>query len=595
MLAIGQTLRNRYRIDRLLGQGGMGAVYLAQDTQQAGRWVAIKEMIPDPHASPSAFAQARSQFQREAQVLMALQHPNLPQVYEHFSEGGNEYLVMQFIQGRNLLDIAAADWGQGRSLGQSRVLGWAMQIMDALEYLHSQRPYPVLHRDIKPQNIILTPGGRLYLVDFGLVKLLDSSNPQTMTALLGLGTPEYAPPEQYATGGAHTDAYSDVYALGATIYHLLTGQAPPTATDRLLPPSLAKPLAAPRQLNPAVSPSVERALVKALELEPAERFASVGEMRRALLATPASAGGASPPMSSSKTAAWLPSRVRDLPRAAIIGAGIVVAGMAVALAMALNGAPTPPQLASDLPAATPAETPVTASPSTKAPAPGGPSVMVVEPPATLTPVAPPPPPGSTPSRAPMPSATPTTAHIPTATLTPVPWVNVVEDFGTYDDSQLQSTYVMNAAWGTNDGSIHLDSRAGTPVMVLNYVINGAAPNDYIVLERCFVPEQDWDGAGYLEVWVQNDNVPKQLIVQFGEGRRCAGEAFSGEVWRAFVNVAPGQAGPIQVSLSDFQWADWSPSQDHQMELGQIGYFALGIQGSGMASGSASFGTVLLLQ
>jgi serine/threonine-protein kinase len=283
MLVIGKTLRNRYYIHRLLGQGGMGAVYLAQDLRQAGCWVAVKEMTPDPHAGPAALAQAHRQFQREAQVLMPLRHPNLPQVYETFSEAGNEYLAMQYIEGRNLLEIATADWRQGRLLGESRVLGWAMQIMDALEYLHSQRPYPVLHRDVKPQNIILTPGGELYLVDFGLVKLLDSRNPQTMTALRGLGTPEYAPPEQYATGSTHTGPYSDVYALGATLYHLLTGQAPATATERLLPASLAKPLVAPRQLNPAISPATEQALVQALELEPADRFASAGEMRRALM------------------------------------------------------------------------------------------------------------------------------------------------------------------------------------------------------------------------------------------------------------------------------------------------------------------------
>jgi serine/threonine protein kinase len=595
MLAIGQTLRHRYYTSRLLGRGGMGAVYLAQDIQQPGCWVAIKELIPDPHASSRALAQARGQFQSEAQVLMALQHPNLPRVYEYFSEGGNEYLVMQYIQGRNLLEIAADDWGQGRSLGESRVLGWAMQIMDVLEYLHGQRPYPVLHRDIKPQNIILTPGGELYLVDFGLVKLLDPRNPQTMTVLRGLGTPEYAPPEQYASSGVHTGAYSDIYALGATLYHLLTGQAPPTATDRLLPPSLAKPLIPPRQLNLAISPSVEGTLVKALELEPAQRFASAGEMRRALLATPDSMGGVSPPVSSSKATATLLSGVRGLPRVAMVGAGLVVVGVVVALAMALSGTPTVTSLATHSPTAMPTETLATLPSPTSPPALGNLSVTVDE--NTPTPTASPASssPTQTPTRTPVPSATPTAAHTPAAMPTPVPTASVVEDFGVYDDGQLQSAYAMNAAWGTNAGSIHLDSRAGAPVMVLNYAVNGAPPDDYIVLERCFVPGQDWSGADYLQVWAQNDNLPKQLIVQFGEGQRCAGEPFSGEVWRAFVAVAPGQAGLITLPLSDFEWADWSPSQDHQMELSQIGYFALGIQGSGMASGSISFGPVLLVQ
>ncbi len=323
LLTSGTILHNRYRIICLLGQGGMGAVYLAEDMPQGNRWVAVKEMIPDPNANTHALAQARTQFWREAQVLMSLRHRNLPQVYESFAVGGSEYLVMQYIEGRNLPDIAVADWQQGRALGESRVLGWAMQIMDALEYLHGQRPYPVLHRDIKPQNIILTPGGELYLVDFGLVKLLDPNNPQTMTALRGMGTPEYAPAEQYASAGVHTGPYSDIYALGATLYHLLTGQPPSTATDRLLPAPMNRPLVPPRQLNPAISPHVEQALVKALELAPADRFTSVTEMRRALLGQ--SIPLPAPPFNVKQVAAWsaggalIGTVLAYLPRLAIPG------------------------------------------------------------------------------------------------------------------------------------------------------------------------------------------------------------------------------------------------------------------------------------
>jgi tRNA A-37 threonylcarbamoyl transferase component Bud32 len=377
-LAQGQILQNRYRIVRLLGQGGMAAVYLAQDMQQGNRWVAIKEMIPDPNAGPQALAQARTQFRREAQVLMSLRHHNLPQVYENFAEGGNEYLVMQYIEGRNLLDIAATDWQQGRTLGEGRVLGWAIQIMDALEYLHGQRPYPVLHRDVKPQNIILTPGGELYLVDFGLVKLLDPNNPQTMTALRGLGTPEYAPPEQYATGGTHTGPHSDVFALGATLYHLLTGQPPSTATDRLLPAPMTEPLVSPRQLNPAISLPVEQALVKALELTPTGRFTSVAEMRAELLAA-------------------LP-RKRHLPNwlaAGVVGllvVGILIGALLAGVLGLGRGTATPTTIAW----VTPTPIPLTETPV----------------PPTDTPTIPPPSP--TPTRKPM--ATPTATRTPTASL-----------------------------------------------------------------------------------------------------------------------------------------------------------------------------------
>lgn len=382
-LAQGQILQNRYRIVKELGRGGFGRVYLAQDMQQGNRWVAIKEMIPDPNASAHALAQARTQFRREAQVLMSLRHHNLPQVYENFAEGGNEYLVMQYIEGRNLLDIAAADWQQGRTLGESRVLGWAIQIMDALEYLHGQRPYPVLHRDVKPQNIILTPGGELFLVDFGLVKLLDPNNPQTMTALRGLGTPEYAPPEQYATGGTHTGPHSDVYALGATLYHLLTEQPPSTATDRLLPAPMTEPLVPPRQLNPAISLLAEQALVKSLELAPADRFTSVAEMRRALLGQGV-AGPATP----------LPTR-RVVPAGWAVGIGVVsFLVMAVLVLVAVLGggggiaAVTPTRIAA---ISTPTDTPTpTATPvlptNTPTSQPSSPTLVPVE--LTVTPIPP---------------------------------------------------------------------------------------------------------------------------------------------------------------------------------------------------------------
>jgi serine/threonine-protein kinase len=281
-LATGQVLQNRYRILGLLGQGGMGAVYLAEHLALGYR-CAVKEQIPDPAASPQALAQLCQQFRAEARTLANLDHPNLPRVSDIFSDGGNEYLVMEYVEGKNLADALAEHLQNYQApLPEKPVLIWMDQVLDALAYLHDQTPCPIIHRDVKPANIILTPSGKVKLVDFGLVKLLDPGQPGTATAMRGLGTPEYTPLEQYPGGASHTDARSDVYALGATMYHLLTGEAPPTVRDRLLNPAALVP---PTQANSALTAATGAAILKALEIQPAQRFQTAGEMRQALAAS----------------------------------------------------------------------------------------------------------------------------------------------------------------------------------------------------------------------------------------------------------------------------------------------------------------------
>ncbi|MGC9083686.1 MAG: serine/threonine-protein kinase, partial [Anaerolineae bacterium] len=163
MLTPGTIRHNRYRIARLLGKGGMGAVYRAWDLR-LNVPVAIKEMVPQPGIDPHTLTQLRQQFYQEAQVLARLHHPNLVRVTDYFEESGNAYLVMDFVEGESLADLIAA---RG-PLPEAQVLEWARQLLDALAYCHSQG---VLHRDIKPQNVIIRPDGRAVLVDFGLVKL----------------------------------------------------------------------------------------------------------------------------------------------------------------------------------------------------------------------------------------------------------------------------------------------------------------------------------------------------------------------------------------------------------------------------------------
>lgn len=257
-LAPGDTLQGRYLITRLLGKGGMGAVYQAQDTRLGNRSVAVKENF-------DASAQAQAQFQLEATTLASLSHPNLPRVNDHFIEpSGKQYLVMDFVEGQDLQELL----DQKGQLGEAQAVQWIKQVCDALDYLHGQNP-PIIHRDIKPANIKITPAGRAMLVDFGIAKQFRAGQ-KTMAAARAV-TSGFSPPEQY--GGARTDARSDVYALGATLYCLLTGQAPPDAMDRLSRDRLVPP----RQAAPAASQATESAILAAMALNPPDRPQSVHE------------------------------------------------------------------------------------------------------------------------------------------------------------------------------------------------------------------------------------------------------------------------------------------------------------------------------
>jgi len=271
MLTTGDMIQNRYRIVSLLGQGGMGAVYRAWDTR-LNIPLALKEMTPQAGLDANTLAQLRQQFQQEAAVLARLNHSHLVRVTDFFEEGDNTYLVMDFVDGENLADRIAR---QG-PMPEADVLTWADQLLDALDYCHNQG---VLHRDVKPQNVVIRPDGDAVLVDFGLVKLWDPSDPRTKTAMRGMGTPEYAPPEQYEADAGHTDPRSDVYGVGATLYHALTGQAPPTATLRMADPNRFIPL---RGLIPSVRPETEAAILKAMELPRSQRWQSAQEMARAM-------------------------------------------------------------------------------------------------------------------------------------------------------------------------------------------------------------------------------------------------------------------------------------------------------------------------
>jgi serine/threonine protein kinase len=210
-------------------------------------------------------------------VLARLNHPHLVRVTDFFEESGNAYLVMDLVEGESLGHLIE----QQGPLPESQVVTWAGQLLDALTYCHAQR---TIHRDIKPDNVIIRPNGQAVLVDFGLVKLWNPQDPRTRTAMRGVGTWAYAPPEQYDATSGHTDARSDIYGAGATLYHALTGQVPPTVTTRMVNPAALVPIVT---LNQRVSSHTAKAVTKAMELRPADRFQSAYDMWAALPRQPA--------------------------------------------------------------------------------------------------------------------------------------------------------------------------------------------------------------------------------------------------------------------------------------------------------------------
>jgi serine/threonine-protein kinase len=256
----------------------MGSIYLADDIRLEGRQCALKEVEHDRSLPENLVKEARDQFLREATVLARLDHPNLPKVSDFFSIGERDYLVMDYIPGKDLRTLMIEARQKNAFLEENDVLLWGAQLADALSYLHEQEP-PILHRDIKPSNLKLTPSGLLKLVDFGLVKVL-APGEVTITIMQGRGTAIYTPLEQYGGDSGHTDVRSDVFAFGATLYHLLTNTPPVDARERFLHPEALIP---PRQLNPAISLRSERAILWAMNLHPNERPQNIEEFRQALL------------------------------------------------------------------------------------------------------------------------------------------------------------------------------------------------------------------------------------------------------------------------------------------------------------------------
>lgn len=302
----GTLLQDRYRIVDAVGRGGMGAVYRAQDTR-LDTVVAVKELLEQP-GNPEQQELAVTQFKREARFLGQLSHPNLPKVTDYFVDGGRLYLVMEFIHGETLETILRRN--EGRPLPLDRVLDWAIQLADVLSYLHGQDP-PIVFRDLKPANIMLTDSGTIKLIDFGIARRFDVT--ATKDTLL-YGSPGYSPPEQY--GRSQTDPRADIYAFGATLHHLLTGRDPAPTPFKF--PSVCT-------FNPQVPPELDEFILRCVRIDPAERIGSAAEALQILTQ-----------IRAERSAAPLPSAEVSVPRKpawaayAVIGVTLLAAVLAVA-------------------------------------------------------------------------------------------------------------------------------------------------------------------------------------------------------------------------------------------------------------------------
>ncbi len=288
MLPSGTVLQDRYSVETVLGIGGMSLVYRGRDLRfkDVVRPCAIKEMYQSAHDSNTHTLTLKN-FEREAGLLATLSHAAIPKVYDFFEENGRIYVIMELIAGRDLegtLDQAS------EPIAEQRVGSWALQICDVLQYLHNHTPEPIIFRDMKPSNVIVTPEDRIILIDFGIARIFQQNQRKgTM-----IGTEGYAPPEQYR---GIADPRGDVYALGATMHHLLTKVDPRTETPFTFH---ERPI---RQINPQISAEMEAVVMRALEYDPAQRPQNAGEFRALLGSIPSLKGlGAVTPISVSTPA-----------------------------------------------------------------------------------------------------------------------------------------------------------------------------------------------------------------------------------------------------------------------------------------------------
>lgn len=256
-----RVLQQRYELLDILGQGGMGTVYLARDLRLNNRPCVVKQLRDDVMAKDEERLKAQQFFEREAGMLSRLQHPSVVSILDYFVESGEYFLVMEYIEGQDLYQIMRER--NATPFDEDQVVDWAIEICDVLSYMHAQNP-PVIYRDLKPSNVMIDVKGRIKLVDFGIARPYEVDNENTHVISGG-----YSPPEQYL--GKATPK-SDIYALGATMFFLLAGKEPEPLKANL-----------PKENDPEISASLNELIGKAMSQNADERFATAEDMREALL------------------------------------------------------------------------------------------------------------------------------------------------------------------------------------------------------------------------------------------------------------------------------------------------------------------------
>src|SRR5437660_3111497 len=289
-LPIGEILDRKFKIVQVLGEGGMGTVYKVELLDRPGNYCAVKELLINPTTSAEERKTAIERFNKEIDLLFGLKHPRIPSFMLSFQERGNYYFVMEFVPGKSLDKMLEEHKGP---LNEESVIKWMMQVCEALAYIHSRNP-PIILRDLKPGNVMITPAGEVQLIDFGIARRFD---PNKRTNTENLGTISYASPEHLGSITApgqrrsaqnpgklvQTDARSDIYSLGATVYHLLTGYEPdPIQTPARGVIRAKKHLRRTMQVVNRVVCPVEQVIIKAMQQDPAQRFQNAEAMRVAL-------------------------------------------------------------------------------------------------------------------------------------------------------------------------------------------------------------------------------------------------------------------------------------------------------------------------